>query len=106
MALMRTLAAFSLALALLLAGCTPTEPVADETHNSETAQSGQAPNVGAQDDPGVQVISPAAGGASPVVGAENVGGSGGGSGVGQAAKDKARDVAGGSGSSLDQLGGD
>jgi hypothetical protein len=86
-----TLAAFLLA-AFFVVGCS-SQPAAEE--NTPTNQETPADDSGASNtggDSGVNVISPAAGGASPVTGAHNV--QGGGSGVGQAAKDRARSAAG------------
>lgn len=72
------------------------EPVAEPPEGEQTATTTQG---GGSD--GIGISSPAAGGMSPVTGAESVGGAGGGS-VGSAAKDKAKDVAASSSSSVDQ----
>lgn len=72
-----------IAVGVILAGCQA------PPDTSKTEEPGQS----TQEESGVGVMSPAAGGASPVTGSESVGGAGMG-GVGRAAKDKAREVAG------------
>ncbi|HRF60056.1 MAG TPA: hypothetical protein PLH94_09105 [Fimbriimonadaceae bacterium] len=80
-----------IALVTLLAGCQNAKgedanavPPKDASPQAESKGSGSG---------GVAPTNPAAGGLSPVTGSESVTGSG--SGVGQAAKDKARQVGGG-----------
>lgn len=96
-----------LTLCLLIAlvavlGCDPKPQAEPAPENPSTGTTAQSPDAGAG---GVTPMgSMGAGGLTPVAGAESVGG--GGSGVGQAAKDKARNVAGSSPSSLNQLSSD
>ncbi len=104
---MKRLALLAIAATALVGCAEKPEPMADppageQTQSKETAQS---PGTGGNES--VNVISPAAGGISPVTGSDSVaGGSSGGSGVGQAAKDQAkRAAAKASGSSLNQEGG-
>lgn len=84
-----------------LGGCStpPAEPSETEKEKVENS----APAEGGSGSGGVNIVSPAAGGISPVTNTESVGGAGMG-GVGQAAKDQAKRKAGGSSAgSLGQL---
>jgi hypothetical protein len=81
---MRYVLAFFVLVAAI--GCSPQEPVAEEPQTEPTAA---APSASAP----APIGSGAATGLTPMTGTENVGGGGMG-GVGQAAKDRARDVAG------------
>lgn len=100
---MKRLAAITVFVACLVGCAEKPEPMADppagdQTQSPETAQGASGESV--------SVISPAAGLSSPVTGSDSVaGGSSGGSGVGQAAKDQARRAASkAGGSSLGQDG--
>jgi hypothetical protein len=84
-----------LAMAALLLGCNPTKQPASEPESSQPPAA-EGGNVG--------IVSPAAGGLSPVTGGESIEGNAGG--VGSALKGKAKDIAGSSPSSLNQMGGD
>lgn len=81
-----------IAAVLTLAGCNakPSDEAQDAPSANPTAQPETASGSGT----GVNPTNPAVGGVSPVTGSEGVAGSG--SGVGQAAKDKAKQVGGGS----------
>jgi hypothetical protein len=87
----------------MLAGCQPTPPVDEGTTppggtppNATTSTDPNNPNATATAQPsggeGIGIVSPAAGGLSPVTGSDSVVGGGGG-GVGNAAKGKAKDIA-------------
>lgn len=92
-------------LGLIAFGCKSGDTNPEKASNEQPGGTAKAPNKGGPVDSEPYIVSPAAGGSSPVIGADSVGG--GGSGVGDAAKGKAREVAGkAGGSSLDQLGDD
>lgn len=83
------------AVALLALGCSqPTTPTQEPAAQNTTPNNAPPESGG-----GVQIHGAGAGSVAPVTGTENL--QGGGGGVNQAAKDKARSV--GGGSSLDQL---
>lgn len=87
--------------ALVLSGCgsgSDTPKPTPNNPNPEKPKTASAAQPGGQES--VQVISPAAGGMSPVTGTDSV--QGGGSGVGNVMKDRARGIAGNSPSSLNQ----
>jgi hypothetical protein len=100
--------------ALLLTGCGAPEPEG-KLPEDQTPTDGAPPRTGdgTSTDPnattsttpesggGIQIHGGGAGGIAPVTGTESL--QGGGSGVGQAAKEKAKEVAGGSGSSAAQM---
>lgn len=90
------LVAFAVLALGLVSGCGPAEPEGrmEERPVAGEEQAGAAAATGGGG--GVQVTPSAAGGLAPVTGTESL--QGGGSGVGQAAKDMARDVAGSAGS--------
>lgn len=75
------------------------EPLAEPPEGEQRAATQDATSQGGSD--GIGITSPAAGGVSPVTGSESVGGAGGGS-VGSVAKERAKDVAASSSSSVDQ----
>lgn len=82
-------------LPLIVLGCQPAEPGA-EPKPPQAASAAPAPTEDGGG--GIGIVSPAAGGMSPVLGSDSVGG--GGSGVGTAMKAKARDIAAGGVTSL------
>ncbi|MBI5708178.1 MAG: hypothetical protein HZC36_14445 [Armatimonadetes bacterium] len=87
--------------ALALAGCGGGDDTPKPTPNNpnpEKPKTASAAQPGGQES--VQVISPAAGAMSPVTGTDSV--QGGGSGVGNVMKDRARGIAGDAPSSLNQ----
>lgn len=96
-----TLLALSAAFAVAWVGCArEPEPLAEPPEGEQGAASQGATSQGGSD--GIGITSPAAGGVSPVTGAESVGGAGGGS-VGSVATERARGIGGTAPSSLDQL---
>ncbi len=88
---MKRLALFALAVAALTGCAEKPEPMADPPAGDQ--QQAQAPPAGGGTSE-IGIISPAAGGVSPVVGSDSVAGSGAG-GVGNAAKDQAKRIGGG-----------
>lgn len=88
-----------IAAGVLLVGCTAKEEPAPATTEPTAQVAPDATRQGGQG--GVQVHGAGAGIVAPVTGTENL--QGGGGGVNQAAKDRAKQAAGRSGSSLDQL---
>lgn len=90
---------------VLLTGCGSPEPEGKlETGAASPGTTGTTTAPASGGSEGVGITSPAAGGMSPVTGSDSVAGAGGG-GVQQAAKDKAKDVAGSAGAgSASQLG--
>ncbi len=90
------------AFAVVLVGCPePFEPLAEPPGEEESSVQA-APKSGGD---GIGIVSPAAGGVSPVTGSDSVAGGGGG-GVRQAAKQQAKDAASKvGGGNLDQVGG-
>ena len=93
-------APLAIGLGVLLSGCSQPAP-AEPAPADPVTQSTPAPTEGGGNQGGVQVHGGGAGMAAPVTGTENL--QGGGGGVNQAAKDRARQAAGQTGSSLGQL---
>jgi hypothetical protein len=92
-------------LGLTVLGCNSGDTKPEKASNEQPGSTAKAPDKGGPVDSEPYIVSPAAGGSSPVIGSDSIGG--GGSGVGDAVKSRAKDVAGkAGGSSLDQLGGD